>query len=133
MSTATARGLTLLEVLVALVILGLVALGYLQLFHGSHRLVASSREWSDAVAYAQDAVERTKLDSLSLRRAAAESLPGGFRRQITSRPWQPGLMLVTVTVFLPGGGRFDLDRLARVAPAARPGAVTRAVPPSVPW
>jgi len=48
------RGLTLLEVLVALVVLTLVGLGYLQLLHQSHRLVASSREWSDAVVYAED-------------------------------------------------------------------------------
>jgi len=33
------------------------------------------------------------------------------------RPWQPGLTLVTVTVFLPGGGRFDLDWLTRDGPA----------------
>ena len=68
------RGLTLLEVLVALVVLTLVGLGYVQLFHQSHRLVADSREWSAAVTYAQDAMERAKLGSLS-RGAPAESLP----------------------------------------------------------
>src|SRR5437763_11475206 len=83
------RGLTLLEVLVALVVLTLVGLGYLQLFQQSHRLVADSREWSAAVMYAQDAMERAKLGSLS-RGAPAESLPGGFRREITRRPWQLG-------------------------------------------
>ena len=115
------RGLTLLEVLVALVVLTLVGLGYLQLLHQSHRLVASSREWSDAVVYAEDGMERAKLGSVSLRRAPAESLPGGFRRQFTRRPWQPGsgLVLVTVTVSLPDGGRFDLYRLARPRPVAR--------------
>src|SRR5207247_3443726 len=105
------RGLTLLEVLVALVILTLVGLGYLQLFHQSHRLVADSREWSAAVLYAQDAMERAKLGSLSPG-ALAESLPGGFRREITRRPWPlegaggvggaggagGRLVLVTVTV-----------------------------------
>ena len=106
------RGLTLLEVLVALVVLSLVALSYLQLFQGSHRLVTASREWSHAVEYAEDASERTKLGGPSLLEVPAESLPGGFRREITHRPWQPGLTLVTVTVFLPGGGRFDLDWLA---------------------
>jgi prepilin-type N-terminal cleavage/methylation domain-containing protein len=127
------RGLTLLEVLVALVVLSLVGLGYLQLFHGSHRLVADSREWSEAVAHAEDAIEQAKLGSLSLRNAQAETLPGGFRRQITSRLWQPGLVLVTVTVFLPGGGRFDLDRLARVERTPRAGAGPEAPPPGEPW
>jgi len=116
------RGLTLLEVMVALVVLSLVALSYLELFHGSHRLVTASREWSEAVEYAEDAVERAKLGGPGLPGTPAESLPGGFRRQITRRPWQPGLTLVTVTVFLPGGGRFGLDWLTRDQPAPRPGA-----------
>jgi len=107
------RGLTLLEVMVALVVLSLVALGYLQLFQGSHRLVGAAREWSQAVAYAEDATERAKLGGPSFLETPAESLSGGFRREITSRPWQPGLTLVTVTVFLPGGGRFELDWLTR--------------------
>lgn len=106
------RGMTLLEVLVALVVLSLVALSYLEVFHGSHALVASSREWSQAIAYAEDAMERTKLGSAQA--SAPDGLPGGFRRQVTTRPWQPGLTLVTVTVFLPGEGRLDLNRLARV-------------------
>ena len=37
------RGLTLLEVLVALLILSMVVTGYLELFHGSHLLLARSR------------------------------------------------------------------------------------------
>src|SRR5467141_2053162 len=116
------RGLTLLEVMVALVVLSLVALGYLQLFQGSHRLVTASREWSQAVEYAEDAVERAKLGGPTLLGTPADSLPGGFRREIMRRPWQPGLTLVTVTVFLPGGGRFGLDWLALDQPARRAGA-----------
>ena len=104
-------GFTLLEVMVALVVLSLVALGYLQLFQGSHRLVGAAREWSQAAEYAEEAIERAQLDEQDLP-GTSESLPGGFRREITRRPWQPGLTLVTVTVFLPGSGRFDLDWLA---------------------
>src|SRR2546422_11735300 len=118
------RGLTLLEVMVAPVVLSLVALGYLQLFQGSHRLVTAAREWSQAVAYAEDASERAKLGGPSFLGTPAESLPGGFRREITSRPWQPGLRLVTVTVFLPGSGRFDLDWLAQDQPAEQRGRVS---------
>jgi prepilin-type N-terminal cleavage/methylation domain-containing protein len=119
--TRNDRGLTLLEVMVALVVLSLVALGYLQLFQGSHRLVTTAREWSQAVEYAEDAIERAKLGGPSFLGTPAESLPGGFRREITSRPWQPGLTLVTVTVFLPGSGRFELDWLARDRPAQQRG------------
>ena len=122
------RGLTLLEVMVALVVLSLVALSYLQLFQGSHRLVTAAREWSRAVAYAEDASERARLSGPSLLGTPAESLPGGFRREITSRPWQPGLRLVTVTVFLPAGGRFSLDWLTRDQPDGQPGAAPQRLP-----
>ena len=126
--TKPERGLTLLEVMVALVVLSLVALGYLQLFQGSHRLVTAAREWSRAVAYAEDASERARLSGPSLLGTPAESLPGGFRREITSRPWQPGLRLVTVTVFLPAGGRFSLDWLTRDRPDGGPGAAPQRLP-----
>jgi hypothetical protein len=72
------------------------------------------------VEYAEDATERAQLDEQSLL-GTSESLPGGFRREITHRPWQPGLTLVTVTVFLPGSGRFDLDWLAPDRPAQQRG------------
>ena len=124
------RGLTLLEVLVALVVLSLVALAYLQVFHGSHALVASSHEWSQAIGYAEDAMERTKLGSA--QPSGPEALPGGFRRQVTTRPWQAGLTLVTVTVFFPGEGRFDLDRLVRVD-ATHTAATLPSGPGGEPW
>jgi prepilin-type N-terminal cleavage/methylation domain-containing protein len=123
--TRNGRGFTLLEVMVALVVLSLVALGYLQLFQGSHRLVGAAREWSQAVEYAEDAIERAKLGGPSSLGTLAESLPGGFRREISSRPWQPGLTLVTVTVFLPGSRRFDLDWLAPDRPAQQRGSEAR--------
>jgi prepilin-type N-terminal cleavage/methylation domain-containing protein len=109
------RGLTLLEVLVALVVLGLVGLSYLELMHQSHRLVGDSREWSKAVEYAEDAMEGIKLRGVDAQ-PEVEDLPGGFRREISSRPWRPGLLAVEVTVALPGGGRFDLDRLLQIEP-----------------
>ena len=130
--TTSERGLTLLEVLVALVVLSLVALSYLQLFHGSHRLVTASREWSYAVEYAEDAIEGAKLGGPSLLGRPAESLPGGFRREIMRRPWQPGLTLVTVAVLLPGGGRFDLDWLTPDRPAGGPGPARQPKPRNAP-
>ena len=59
--TRTERGLTLLEVMVALVVLSLVGLAYLQLFNGGHRLVGTAREWSQAVDYAEEAMEQARL------------------------------------------------------------------------
>jgi prepilin-type N-terminal cleavage/methylation domain-containing protein len=111
------RGFVLLEVLVALVVLSLVGLGYLQLFHQGHRLAAGSREWLRAVEYAEDGIEQAKLGTLRLDDLATHPLGDGFRRQITRQPWQDGLDLVTVSVFLPDGGQFELHRLARIPPA----------------
>src|SRR5205807_9460881 len=96
------------------------------------RLVTASREWSQAFGYAEDAIERAKLAGPSLLGTPAESLPGGFRRESMRRPWQPGLTLVTVTVFLPGGGRFDLDWLTRDQPAQQPGVPPQRTPGSEP-
>jgi hypothetical protein len=102
--------------MVALVILSLVGLGALQLVHQSNQLANDARQWSDAVAYAEDGMELTKLGA-TLRGPPGDLLPGGLRRQLTRRPAASGrgFEWVTVTVFLPGGGRFDLDRLARIA------------------
>jgi|SRR4051812_34603232 prepilin-type N-terminal cleavage/methylation domain-containing protein len=109
------RGLTLLEVLVALVILSLVGLAYLDLFHQSHRITADSRQWSAAVGYAEDAMERVKLQGVPAQ-PTVDDLPGGFKRQISARLWKPGLTVVEVSVALPGGGKFDLDRLVQLEP-----------------
>jgi hypothetical protein len=105
--------------MVALVLLSLVVVGYLQLLHGSHRVVARSGEWSRAVGYAAYGMEQAKLELPEIRDHPVELLPQGFRRQIVARPWQTGLALLTVTVFLPDGSRFDLQRLAPVATTQR--------------
>jgi len=123
--TRTERGLTLLEVMVALVVLSLVGLAYLQLFNGGHRLVGTAREWSQAVDYAEEAMEQARLSGPNFFETPAESLPGGFRREIASRPWEPGLTLVTVTVLLPGRGRFDLNVLSSDRPAQKRGKESR--------
>jgi hypothetical protein len=111
------RGLVLLEVMVALIILTLAGAGALQLAHQSHLLADNSRDWSAAVAAAEDGMELAKLGSAALHGPPGDPLPGGFRRQITRRPLASpdGFEQVTVTVFLPGGGRFGLERLARIA------------------
>jgi prepilin-type N-terminal cleavage/methylation domain-containing protein len=102
--------MTLLEVMVALVILGLVVAAYLELFSGALRGAADTRLWSQAVAYASDGVERAKLEPGA---PATERLPGGFERRLEKRPWPggPGLIELQVVVTLPGGGEYALERL----------------------
>ena len=108
-----ARGLTLLETMVALVILGLVVVGYLELFGGALRGADNSRVWSQAVAYAEDGMERAKLEPARFRATGPEALGGGFARRVETTPWDDGLVRITVVVTLPGGGSYELDRLAR--------------------
>lgn len=104
-------GLTLLEVMVALVILGLVVTGFLETFAGSLRAAADARIWAQAIVYAEDAQQLVKIDGLVRATGVEMPLGGGFTRRTTVRPWRDGLARATVTVTLPNGAQFDLDRL----------------------
>jgi Tfp pilus assembly protein PilV len=121
--------MTLLEVMLALVILGLVGLGFMELLHQSHRLITDSRRWSQAVGYAEDGMEGVKLRGAPLR-PVLDDLPGGFRRQVSAALWRPGLTAVKVTVTLPGGGQFDLNRLIPVEPPLARGSAAQEEDPS---
>lgn len=105
------RGLTLLEVMVALVILSVVVTGYVQLFGTTARSVRGAETWSQAVVYAEQGMELAKLDLPAMLARGRETLDGGFARQVTVHPTEPGLRRVTVTVRLPDGGQFAVDRL----------------------
>jgi type II secretory pathway pseudopilin PulG len=96
---------SLLETLVALVILGLAGVGFLGAFQGTSRASRDAEAWVDAVAAAEAAMEQTKLGVAPTEGA-----------RVDVQPWagSAGVELVTVTVALPGGGAFVLRRLARV-------------------
>jgi type II secretory pathway pseudopilin PulG len=88
--------MTLLESIVALVILGLAAVGFLELFQ---RVSVSTRDtaaWSHAVAVAELTMERAVLNA----EAATDSIEG-LRRQVELRPWKHGLREIVVTVDVP--------------------------------
>jgi prepilin-type N-terminal cleavage/methylation domain-containing protein len=104
-------GLTLLEVMVALVILGLVGTGFLATFAGALRATSSARDWAQALVYAEEGQEAVKISGASQAAGTEPSLSGGFSRQIVVRPWSQGVDRATVTVTLPYGGRFEVDRL----------------------
>jgi prepilin-type N-terminal cleavage/methylation domain-containing protein len=105
------RGFTLLEAMVALVILGLVSLAYLELFGGAVRATESAAHWSRAVEFAEDGMEILKLTPESEWQHAPEQLDGGFARRVEARPWRDDLRVVSVVVTLPGGGEFAVSRL----------------------
>lgn len=107
----THRGFTLLETMVALVILGLVVVGFLEIFGLSVRTSQSTESWMRAVTYAESGMELAKLDLQGAVARGFEPLPGGYVRQVTTRPWSAGLRVATVTVAFPDGGRFVVERL----------------------
>ncbi len=105
------RGFTLLETMVALVILGLVVVGFLEIFGISARMSRNTVMWTQAVTHAESGVELAKLDLEAAVARGFEPLPGGYFRQVTTRPWGNDLRVATVTVAFPDGGRFVIERL----------------------
>ncbi|MEX2282458.1 MAG: hypothetical protein WEE89_08235 [Gemmatimonadota bacterium] len=103
--------MTLFEALVALVILGLSAIGVLEALQMNSRATREAVVWTQAVGYAESAMEETKLGVSP----ASDTLATGFSRVVRAQPWPavPGLQRVTVTVTLPRGGAFVLERLVR--------------------
>lgn len=106
-------GLTLLEVMIALVILGVVVTGFLQTFAGALRSTAEARTWSQALVYAVEGQEKVKLGDPAGVAGTETLLGGGFYRRVAVSPWGEGVARATVTVILPGGGRFELSRLVK--------------------
>jgi prepilin-type N-terminal cleavage/methylation domain-containing protein len=108
------KGLTLLEVMVALVILSLVATGFLEIFTGALRTSAETRTWAQALLYAEEGQERVGRESRARLLNSEEALGGGFTRRTAIHPWREGVSRATVTVTLPDGERFELHRLVPV-------------------
>jgi prepilin-type N-terminal cleavage/methylation domain-containing protein len=109
-------GLTLLETMVALVILGLVVVGYLEVFGASVRAAQNATEWSRAVTYAEAGMEMAKLNLPAALSRGSESFEDGFTRRIEVCSSSRGLQLVTVNVTFPDGGRFTLNLLLEASP-----------------
>jgi len=105
------RGFTLLETMVALVILGLVVLSYVQLLGATVRSTRNIGTWTQAVGYAEEGMELAKVDLPIMLLRGREPLPGGFIRLVRSQPEAEGLQRVSVKVLFPDGGEYTLDRL----------------------
>ncbi len=110
--------MTLLEALLALVILALSAVGYLDVFQGSARSVRSAAEWSRLVALAESRMEGATLgDGLQAqearRRAGGSVDDAGYRQEVVVRPWRDGVNEIVVRITGPDGTSYELRRLAR--------------------
>lgn len=105
------RGFTLLEAMVALVILGLVVVSYMQLFGAAVHTARNTDSWTQAVDIAAEGMELAKLDLSGMLARGPERLDGGFVRRLQMQPAGEGLRLVSVTVRFPDGGEYVLHRL----------------------
>jgi type II secretory pathway pseudopilin PulG len=100
--------MTLLESIVALVILGLAAVGFLELFQRASVATRDTSAWSRAVAVAEVTMERAVVTGSAPRDSVDGMLP-----RVTIVPWQRGLRQITVTVDVPppAGASVVLHRL----------------------
>lgn len=88
--------MTLLESIVALVILGLAAVGFLELFQRATVATRDTAAWSRAVAVAELSMEQSLL-----RTSASRDTVDGMGRRIEIRPWAGGMREIVVTVDVP--------------------------------
>ncbi len=98
--------MTLLESVVALVIVSLVAVGFLNVFESDARLPGAAREWTSAVAYAEEGMELVKLGQV-----VPVTGRDGLSRRVTKSPYARHVDDVRVVVTLDGGRVFELRRL----------------------
>lgn len=105
--------MTLLETMVALVILGVATVGYLEVVAAGARTMRRTAAWSLAVTYAEDLLERSKTGSPVPDAARPEETPDGFARWVDRAPWGDSLVVLTARVRLPDGARFQMPLLTR--------------------
>jgi type II secretory pathway pseudopilin PulG len=107
--------MTLLEALLALVILGLSAVGYLDVYQGGATSAARAADWTQTVAVAESAMEAASLGDALQAQQAAGGPDERFVRRLEVRPYGHGVSEIVVTVTSPLGTTFSLHRLLRTS------------------
>ncbi|MFI5398844.1 MAG: prepilin-type N-terminal cleavage/methylation domain-containing protein [Candidatus Binatia bacterium] len=113
MGGLTVRGFTLVELLVALVLLSVAALGLTTTLISTHRALRAGEQWMEATQLAAEGIEQLRAGQIP---APAPST-GAFDRVAVMTPWDGhfGLQRLEVTVSWNDGERhtFQLVTLAR--------------------
>jgi type II secretory pathway pseudopilin PulG len=102
--------MTMLEALVALVILGASAAGFLGVFQSGARSMQSAAEWNRATAVAESVLEEAVRAKSS---GEAADFPADGMARIDERPWSANVDEVTVRILLPDGRSLTVHRLVR--------------------
>lgn len=111
--------MTLLEAVVALMVLGLSAVGFLDVFRAGSTTAARAATTAQVVAEARSAMEAASLGDVVQAQVVLPT-DTAIGRRIDARPWQPlpALTEVVVTITPRDGAPFEVRRLVRT-PAAR--------------
>ena len=104
--------MTLLEAVVALVILALTGVGYLEVFQGDARAIRNASDWTRAVAVGESAMEST-LAAGDGDEGTAVGSDSGVVVAVHDRPWRGRVHDVRVDVQMPDGRVLRLHRLRR--------------------
>jgi type II secretory pathway pseudopilin PulG len=101
---------SLLESIVALVILGLAAVGFLELFQRVTTNTRDQRAWIHAAQVAELTMEQV----LAGDRLAGDDTVGTLRRRVRVQPWRGAVREIVVDVELPppGAAHVELRRLS---------------------
>ncbi len=102
--------MSLLEGIVALVIVALSAIGALGLFQETSGSASRAQAWSAATSYAEAGIETAKT-SRALGDVPETKLADGYSRRVRVSPSTNGLVDVVVTVGLPSGASLAVHRL----------------------
>ena len=102
--------MTLLEAVIAFVVLSLAGVVCLDQARGASQLQRSSAEWTQAIARGESALAEAVAGSMP----QGEQIPSteGPAIQVRRRSWRPGLDLIEVSVPLANGRSYTLARLA---------------------
>ena len=108
--------MTLLEAVIAFVVLSLAGVVCLDQARGASQLQRSSAEWTQAIARGESAL----AEAVARSTPSSEAVPSleGPAIQVQRRQWRLGLDLVEVSVPLADGRTYVLSRLAPSAAGA---------------
>ncbi len=110
--------MTLLEAIIAFVILSVVGIVCLDQARGAVQLQAASAEWTRAIAQGESALSEATAETAATPVAASSSATASTVR-VERRPWRSGVDQIAVTVSLTNGATFVLTRLTPSAPVRR--------------